>query len=857
MKVFRLLALLALVALLLAGLILLMRAGENDMAADAVSRAHDVAPAESSGDRTLAAPMGTADVETMSAREEVAPPAPMAEQESAASAEDAAADEATHLVGRLLLPGGSPAAGASLLVHGWGANDERIRKYGRRKDWSDVVGTTDDDGRFDLAFDAPRAFQFVLDASTAGHAELSWRWSSLPRGETTDVGTQTFAAAGVIVGRIERKGGTPAGRGWRIYAESSVRAAGSDSEPTSVSAPADGTTGAFRLEGLPPGPCELQAYHRAANWIDGPTVTVRAGQETEALLVYEGEDLATRISVSTSCRPYHVFSRPVNGRVVLRDAAGQEREIERVAGSSQSYGIDGVAPGTYTVEVESEVHAPWSQSGVQPGDSVRARLVGTGRAAVTVRDAATSEPVDRYDLLVRFDEANSSPNEFQLLSAEEEPPEAGLFEGLIARPTTLVVKAPGYAPAEVSIGVPGSVARPVTVDLVRGTTIRFLVRQAGGRPAPGAVVTLHPYFEGYDPSDVFSGPTAQSARQAFRTATREQTTGADGRCSFDSVTPGEWGAWVVKGPLRKRSGKIQVAAEGELDVVLDLPGAGSLAGRVELAGDARPSGLHVFVHRSGAERPEIPWSGVSPNLVALESDGRFTLNDLPAVPHTVSLCVPSRDVPTSPNSGTSTQPIFRELGDVAIRQGQVTRETFDATGLTPGTVDVRARLNGEAAAGLVLRMTLVDEQWEWIGGVLDANGAHVLGPLFPGKWKVSLRPLAGGWAWEREVPVEVTPGSTLELLCEIELGAGRLQILDALTGEPAASRTVRLNGRKALQTDGDGWVELTLTVGSHRFQGGGADFFPGVPGGEGDQPVTVEWGPDGPLVDSIRVSFPE
>jgi hypothetical protein len=192
-------------------------------------------------------------------------------------------DALAELRGRFLLPGGAPAAGVALKVNGWEANDERVVQFGRPKAWSNPTGTSGPDGRFALRFDPPRAYQFTLAATLAGHADTSWRWSEIAPGSTVDLGDVQLFAGGTVRARVVDSAGRTLVQGWRIYAEGGVPGGRESArQQTGVSDVPDAASGTALLTGLPPGPVKLTAHSDLANWIDGPVVDVRAGETVEA-----------------------------------------------------------------------------------------------------------------------------------------------------------------------------------------------------------------------------------------------------------------------------------------------------------------------------------------------------------------------------------------------------------------------------------------------------------------------------------------------------------------------------------------------------------------------------------------------
>ncbi|MDF1799581.1 MAG: hypothetical protein P1V81_10425, partial [Planctomycetota bacterium] len=92
--------------------------------------------------------------------------APVSEGTPAEPPAGVAANEGrARLFGRFLLPGGAPAAGVVVKLHGMEGNTERALEHGLPADWHDPATTTAEDGTFELRLDPPRAFQFFLDAS--------------------------------------------------------------------------------------------------------------------------------------------------------------------------------------------------------------------------------------------------------------------------------------------------------------------------------------------------------------------------------------------------------------------------------------------------------------------------------------------------------------------------------------------------------------------------------------------------------------------------------------------------------------------------------------------------------------------
>lgn len=756
-------------------------------------------------------------------------------------------DGLAHVVGRFLLPDGSPAVGAALTVEGWVANSDRVQKYGKPENWVSPSGVTGPDGRFDLAFDPPRAFQFILNAELEGHAGLSWRWSSLDPGGRTDVGNQTFRRACTVEGRVVRPDGSPTGIQWFIYADSQAGASGAGSDETRVMGPADQATGAFKLDGVPPGRVTLKAYSQSANWLDGPSVTARLGEVARAEIVYDGPDIGSSITVRTFCRPFHIFSKPRDGRILARAADGTEYEATKIAGSSQSYRIEDLPPGSYTVEIESAVHEPWSKANVQVGETVDAHLSGGARVALSVVDDGTGAPIERYRVRLRFDRSRWSPNVFEIQQRGAEPPAGGLFEKLIPWESTLLVSAEGYAEAEVPLGL--LVAQTTTnaeARLKRGASIEVVVEDSTGAPVEGAKVTLHPYFEGYDPSDVFSGPRDQSARQQFRARTRDERTDGRGLVRFGQAAAGEWGLQTAVGALRAASDKVVVEEGGLQRVTLTLPASGSLRGRLTGGAPGAFEGLVVrAVSKTGDGRGSMAGRRQQIPEGTVDAEGRFFIDGLLAGPNVLTLRQPETEVPSGPNSSSMSRSLEVPLGEVELRAGGETTATVDASEAVPGVVEFEVTINGEPVAGALVKTAAMNA---FEGAQTDVNGRVTFDPLLPGEWKVSVQVIGERWRHEVEAPLQLEPGGQLTSRVEIVVGAGRLRVLDAESGEPRGSQEIFMGRFQSLRTDEDGWLELTLTKGTYSFTARD----PFSQGGEAPV-VQVIWGPEGPEVQEIRL----
>lgn len=762
------------------------------------------------------------------------------------------ADEEERLAevrGRFLLPGGAPAAGAAVGIHGWRANSDRVRKFGRPTDYEDPSTMTDHEGRFSIRFDPPQAYQFTLDAKVGGCSEESWRWSRIETGAVVDVGTVTFKSAGTIVGSIVDSSGNPVAGRWRVYADAVQQSGMEGKDQTRVAAPYDPTTGRFRLDGLPAGPTRLKAYLRIANWIDGPVVQVVDGQEVEATIVYDGPDNSRRIVVVTFTRPF--FTLDVEGPSIHLSAPGVGiRDAIHIQGSSQSYAFDEMSPGSYTIEIDDPRFQPWSRSGVKPGVSVDAMLKGNAGVQLEVVDGRSGEPIEEYVLDVRLDDSNSRPNVFRIREAGKEAPAAGLYDGLVPVPQTLLIEAEGFAAAERPVPeLQPFETRALRIELFPGVRLGGVVYEADRRtPVPGARVWLVP--PGGEPR---TGSFGES--ETFQRETRTDDTG---RFELAEVPAGTYSlladanAWLV--------GRIEelevVTAEDRSDLVVVLPPSASLRGRLiapagesfqDLRLTASPSAEPAFDDFSVLYR-----RGFS---LALDGAGQFTTGPLPPGELVLSLRGPEVRLPSGFSSGFGTSGPTVEIARLELRAGEILQREFDLRDRWPGAIRFDVRRNGQPAPGVVVEVAESDpERQGRSGATTEPDGTATVRFLFPGDYSVSARSVEGTWAQQVPGVVHVWPSETATCSIEIVLVRGTVHVVEEHTGAPMANQEllIELEGAGRAHratTDAEGRLELELPPGSYTIARSMEFGFPGR------AKVPLEWTVAGPESGEIRLPF--
>jgi len=853
----RFLGLIVVLAILLGVLWLALERGAPAPAQEA-AQSESAAKTEAAPPAALESPPTAADpgrVEAPSAQERAPVAAPALAEPGVQLAE---------LRGRFMLEGGAPAVGAKVLVHGWESNNERVMKYGRPKeDWKELRAECDADGRFSLRFDPPRAYQFVLDCSLPGCAEASWRWGELEPGKLKDLGEVTLPRGGTIIGRVLDGQGNPTQDNWMVYADGGTVARGDGADATRAHAQADRSSGAFRLESLPPGHVELKAHSEIANWIDGPTVEVRAGETVEANIQYAGPDNSRRITVVTFARPFYTFDDDV-GEIVLSAPGMEPRKAKKIAQSSQSFSFDDLEPGSYSITIDDPKFRPWRKDGVQPGQRVDARLTGAASVSLAVVDAASRAPVEHYTLRVRFVNVNFSPNQFEVFNANRNPPTGGLIEGLIPHEQTLSVIAEGYAPCELHIESlePGEV-RALTAELRRGATVVVRVLESDGKtPRAGISVTLGPSAPPGQENDIWT-------RSAAGPSQREATSDADGRASFGAIAAGTYALHAELTPLLATDLDALAIAVTDTEKVVDvcLPASGSLVGRVLGFEKAPVAGCTLLVlplNLDPEQLDELEFlldvsKRPAPNSVAV--DGTFRTGPLRVGKSRVSLQYPETRVHDGANRSWGQPGTRIELGEVEIPAGRELQKDFELVGKLPGRIEVEMRVNGTPATDARVDISSTDQAQS--GGVieLDANGRGVSGPIAPGPVKFVVTGPRGRWSWSPPGSWTVASEGTLRVSWDAPLVDGSLQLVDAVSGVGLAKKLVLVRpdtpeSGHAVQgeTDAQGKLELRLLPAAYHIDftiDFGED---GKPGRSPYERARFEWTGGGPANAVLKVS---
>lgn len=748
-------------------------------------------------------------------------------------APESAPDLRAAIRGRVLDDLGAPLAGASITLHGWVSNEERVARFGLPAKWEDALATSDAAGRFLVRFETPPAYQFTLDLNAEGWVERSWRWSELEQGTALDLGDIQLVRGGRIYGRILDARGAEL-RGFRSVSISEIRsgmAGGAQPFWKSISI----TAGDVRYEahGLPPGKFRVKADWGSYVWSKASEFTLGAGEAKQVDLVYEGPDLARKIVVMPFDPRRRTWQMEVR-EITLHGAPDGPRRVRHEHGRAE-FSFDDVPPGTYRAVVDDPRFLPAERGGLVPGNGYRLEVEGSAALELSVVDAASKAPIDAYRLLLRDRSQNSSHQSKVLRERGTEAPSGGVYLGLLPGAWVIEVEAEGYGLARVELeDCAPNARRAARVELAKPASLAVQVLDVEGAPLRGVQLTLWPEFP-LDPQNSL-GPESQrqQSRQRQWSTRREATTDAEGRFRFESVGAGsyELEAWrsavsllrVV--PLALRSG----AAEEQ---TLRWPALGSLhvkvvlhelfpreavelrAERVRDPNDAAENLLELQMQH----RPQSLWNDLR---AAIDARGEARFADLPPGRWMVWLAPRQRD----PADRATPFHAFCVVGIARVEPSSAAELVLDLSDRLPIDVQVLATVNGLPAEGARVSLEVASEaakprQALRVDATTDHHGLARMVGLLPGDYALQVYAKNGACRLESPRPIALTPGTTAPFEVHFTLARGRVQCIDEASGAPLVRRQVSFfspSGSAHAATDDQGFVEVELPPGSYHVR---------------------------------------
>lgn len=785
-----------------------------------------------------------------------------------------------RLVGTLLLPDERGAKNVEVELNGWSMLPARSNPGVPYTPWKSPSVRTDADGRFELEFVPPRAYQFSLALRVDGCVPLSWRWTGVNGGDRLDLGRVIFERGGSVHGRLVDSEGRAVRERWTVFGDSRRQMPGAQSMRNgeiAMGASQSATnplTGEFTLEDLPPGPIGVRAMSRLGVSLDGTLVDVAPGEVSETTLVWNGPDLSQRIGVQIQTPPFYGLASeagpvrllpqqpaPENARDPSTQPVDRPNEIEvpregkREPRQPQTVVFDGLSGSDYTLEISDPRFLPWRQEHIEPGQLVDARLIGAAEVRLRVLDARTHLPILRYGLRTRLSEPRSAAGVHEILPVGGEAPLDGAFGGLLPVDQLLLVSADGYCDAEIELSAP-KIGTPseLTLELRRGRTLRGRVLEADGvTPAPNLAIELR------------EGAGANGWSPWPPPGARTTKSGADGRFELTGLRTGGYIVEASRSLLVVVRADVKAEAQqpGQLDealeVTLTLPRTRELSGRV-FVGEALDFSRAVLFFTPTSRNDEL--RARYHQLVSardtlegcLIKDGLYRSPALPLGPCAIELV--AYPDPAAPSQGVA--PLRLSLGSVDVMDDD-TAHDLDAGANAPAGARVDVLVDGVPIEGLTVALHRAGSNAPSGDARTGADGVAYVGPLAAGPVHVVVEAADRRWSWCTSEPLALEAGQVATANLSISLVEAELQLLENHEGKPLAKRALSIApvvspvplAPRTLRTDAQGRVRLALVPGEYRIEealGFDAQGRPRAPVSAG---VTIDWTNAGPEPASV------
>lgn len=437
------------------------------------------------------------------------------------------------VVGRLELPDGSPAVGASLSATAESPSES----------FPIFQATSGPDGQFRLELAAPPGNRYLLDGYLPGYPRLAWDLEGLVAGTTKDLGEVRIAEPCYIVGRIQDREQRACIEGWTALGVS--RAEGSGGHRwREVRARPRQRTSTFRIGPFPPGPVTLSTKSLFSQNTESVTCIAKAGEVAQAVLHYNGPLVGRRITVSTSAGRYsgfgqQPFSGPGGGRdtnldLVLLDAGGRVVDRARpVEGKRDVWEFTDLPRQEYVLELRDRRYEPQRLEPVRPGKHYRLNLVGSAALDPRVLDAS-GEPVEAFGLRICYPDLGVQTHEHQIRQ-----------DGVPRPPSVILGVVPGRVLLEVTRN-DGTTLRQTIGSVEPGTTREVTLRFGDERDLQGQVL--------YPDGSAAAGVTVEYTRGPLA-----------------GLTSG-YEAWIGSKSERRRIGNIEGSVQTEEDGRFVIPG---------------------------------------------------------------------------------------------------------------------------------------------------------------------------------------------------------------------------------------------------------------------------------------------
>ncbi len=582
----------------------------------------------------------------------------------------------------------------------------------------------------------------------------------LREGATRDLGTIVLRAGHGIRGRVIDADGDP-------VAGAPVSATWSHDDRFVSRRKATDEEGSFRFAGITEEHVRklrvdasgFATYERERVPVDGDELEIvleRSAAVTGRVLLPDGEPV-TSFTVAVHREATESSAEPL-------DVLDGSRTRESFSEADGRFTLEGLDPGTVTLETSAENWAPGRKTGLRlvsgrtvDAGSIRLREGLMLRGRVVEGDVGTPVPGTAVsarrpaDLLLA---AARHPGRTTISDAE------GSFVLRGLEPGTLAVRAEhaAFSPVERRVELEeGAILDDLVLRLSQGGRLTGVVLDADGVAVAGAMILL------------MQGMELERGR--------DSTTGADGRYLIDRLEPGAYLVALAPRERTLRGAGMKTASirEGETTVVDFIESEGvRLSGQV-LRGET-PLGGALLTFIAGIDGGSLMAEGVGIKATQSDETGRYEIHLDEPGEYQVIIGDPSGPGPQ--NAVRIVVPeepeVFR---NIILRAHRIAGFVTDDAGRPVGGATLEARpgsagpmdFSGQSAA------------------VSDDTGAYALEGLEPGTYRVVAH--AEGLAGAERYPVEVVEG-TVQLDLVLERGRRLRGLVTDEAGRPVGGAVV-------------------------------------------------------------------
>lgn len=616
-----------------------------------------------------------------------------------------------------------------------------MERYGEVH-WTDPDPViTTGDGRFDIAFDPPPAYQHFLEAQCEGRVPRTARWGAFERGRVDDLGDVSLPLGHVVEGRVVDTAGAAipdvfvAVHGLPLPMRDGMGANNSRGGKSDAN-------GSFRFD-VPSGTWSLDAQGRGVKLVSPDSLTV---PETGA---------APTVTVVVRRMP------SISGVVVDETGAGVERvylEAELKKQSGRMAAAWTKADGSFTIYAVDDVLEPVRLTSHDTGPceplaeptalypwgttDVRIELVRALSFELTVVERASGAPVEEFSVACVSDRATWS-NEREDRLGGRHPGGTVTVDRVWHGKNTLTVHPRDpelFANAPTTFEAVGAPLPPIRVELDRAVKRLVRVVSALHEPQAGSRVELvklgsETFDAGSWVLDPKRGGSASSTDKDFRAheLVGESITDAQGLASL-LIPPGGQELGLRATGARHLATVVApvIFPENGSAIEIVVAAGGRIAGKMNIQG-YEPGAVFLELEREGSR------GAFDAPRIEIGSDGAFESPSLqPGVWSLfASLNHAFRREHSSSGARMRLEPA---LVKTTVADGQTARVELDGRELAGGKVAGTILMNGTplSECRVFLSRTTDGREDQFGQYVPDAQGRFEAGGLPPGTWRAGI-----------------------------------------------------------------------------------------------------------------------